>query len=238
MEYISDRKISDVEELRYLNESGWRNLTDEEKSKWFLASKGAINFADLNRIVSNLIEITIGIENFALTQIDGTETNPTPKQNWAMKDIPTKEQLRRITGYYNTVTAYTPFDYVDVDLFRFCTVDKLNNFENLIYETHLMIEEINTNGKYKHNLEWVKDDIVYRTEKKKMGLLTIQAKLPIGSKLTINKYYPSGTLYETITFETPSQTKTFDFEGSGYLYYEFINSRPGAEIYTLGKVGI
>lgn len=234
MEYIADRKLTDVENVRQMNISGWQNLSDDEKAQWYTDSKGAINHSDLNRIVANLTQIHSEIEELSGNVIPTTSA----KGNWVGNEIPKKAELQAITNYYNELSIWTPFEEVDIDLFRFCTVGKLNNFESLIYKTHKMYEEIKTNGKYKHNLEWeFVSGAFYRTDKVKVGLLDMQALIPKNSTLTINKYTYDGQLIGALSQNATEEEVYYNFEGSNTYLYEFICSNKGAEIYTLGKVG-
>lgn len=47
---ITDRTISDVEQIKSLNESGFASWTDEEKEQYLADLKGAYNVSDLNRV--------------------------------------------------------------------------------------------------------------------------------------------------------------------------------------------
>lgn len=218
MEYINDRTITNVEELRRTNATGWDNLTEEEKTKWFTDSKGAINAGDLNRIVNNLIETKQLIEQ----TINQTVSAVAPKNDWTMQDIPTREELQKIANYYNIIYNYCLIEYFGVDVFRFCTVDKLNSFETEIFNAYKFVETLKKNGMYEIELEWQKNDDNFVSTKQRLGLFDMMAIIPPGSTLTVNKYIPNGDINETDTYSSNDGYVTIEFKGSSYLEYEFI----------------
>lgn len=236
--FITDRQISDVEELREMTKTGWKNLSAEEKIKWLSGMKGAINYSDLNRLGGYInIANTMFYDYFEVHPITTTPA----KTDWKMSDIPSKSQLQNIINNYYQLAYYMPLNLEGTDFFRMCTVDAMNRFESEVYELNKIIGTITNNGEYKNDLIWTKDktDNLFKTERVRMGSLYMKAVIPLGATLTINQYEsnqeqkPFDTLIWTARNEND---RTIQFAGLNDWNFEFICDKEGVEIYTTGKM--
>lgn len=89
---ITDRTAYDVFRWKELRNKGWQAMTDEEKSEWLSALKGAYNYIDFNRVESAVEYVA------AKLAAAGYAFNPKTKTDWKMTDLPTKEDMERYFG--------------------------------------------------------------------------------------------------------------------------------------------
>lgn len=93
---ITDRTQSDVTRWRTLHDKGWAGMTADEKAEWSAGVKGAYNATDLNRVGEAIEYIADLFGGF------GFPMAITPKTDWAIKDIPTSQDLE---DYLSNVVA-------------------------------------------------------------------------------------------------------------------------------------
>lgn len=89
---ITDRTAYDVFRWKELRDKGWQAMTDEEKTEWLSALKGAYNYIDFNRVESAVEYVA------AKLAAAGYAFNPQTKTDWKMTDLPTKEDMERYFG--------------------------------------------------------------------------------------------------------------------------------------------
>lgn len=98
IELITDRTQAHVDRLKRLREKGWLNLSASEKAEWYdIASKGAYNYTDLNRVESAVAEIA---EALGITL--------STKTNWTMWDYPTRNEMSRYLGNVGAIRDACP----------------------------------------------------------------------------------------------------------------------------------
>lgn len=134
IEPVTDRNLMDVniakEFISKIQVSGYNSLTDSEKTQWQSGLKGFLNYTDLNRIEANSAEVAemVGV---SLT---------TPKTNWTMTDIPTRQDFQRIrdnvqriraSNYVHSDTPVTP----ELPLNRY---EKINDIEKILFDVYDM----------------------------------------------------------------------------------------------------
>lgn len=134
MIFIYDRNILDItivkEITNKIQTSGFFSLTDTEKQQWQAGLKGTLNHTDLNRIEGNSRDIA---------QMVGVSIEA-PKVDWAMTDIPTQNDFRRIldnvrkirsSNYVHSDTPVTP----ELPLNRY---EKINDIERILFDVYDM----------------------------------------------------------------------------------------------------
>lgn len=86
---ITDRTQADVDRFAELQAKGWRGMTEDEKTEWETALKGAYNHTDMNRVES-------AVEYVAnrLTEA-GYVVLPVVRKNWTVSDKPTLGDIKR-----------------------------------------------------------------------------------------------------------------------------------------------
>lgn len=89
---ITDRTAHDVYRWKELRDKGWQAMTDEEKTEWLSALRGAYNYTDFNR-VEGAVEYVAN----RLTEA-GYVFRPVTKLDWKMTDLPTNEDMQRYFG--------------------------------------------------------------------------------------------------------------------------------------------
>lgn len=92
---ITDRTQANVDLCKALAEKGWDNLTPEEQTEWYAsASKGAYNYADLNRVETAVSALS---EHFGLGLV--------VKTDWGMWDVPTQADMTRYLANIEAIRA-------------------------------------------------------------------------------------------------------------------------------------
>lgn len=134
IEPITDRNLMDVniakEFISKIQTSGYSSLTDSEKTQWESGLKGFLNYTDLNRIESNSAELAelVGVSIIS------------PKTNWTMEDVPTRQDFQRIrdnvqriraSNYVHSDTPVTP----ELPLNRY---EKINDIEKILFDVYDM----------------------------------------------------------------------------------------------------
>ena len=89
---IADRTQEDVDLAIRLNEIGWDNMTDDEKSVWATDLKGGYNYTDLNRVGEAVAYLTNLLDTFGYTALTF------PKTDWVMADKPNADQTAQYLG--------------------------------------------------------------------------------------------------------------------------------------------
>jgi hypothetical protein len=85
MVFITNRTQADVDRLLKLQTKGWSNMTSSEQEEWYgVATRGAYNYTDLNRVETAVAEIS-----------DSLELGLVTKTNWGMWDVPTEADMVR-----------------------------------------------------------------------------------------------------------------------------------------------
>lgn len=89
LSFITDRTQRDVARVKALAKKGWAAMTEQERTEWLGEMKGAYNASDLNRVgqaISYIADLLTGY---------GYSVQVSPKTDWTMSDIPTREQLEQ-----------------------------------------------------------------------------------------------------------------------------------------------
>lgn len=127
---ITNRVENDLKELEAFQNIGYQNLTADQKSKWMLGMKGALNASDLNRIENNCM--------FLFSLISKMAPMPSYKIDWEMTDIIKTNDFVRI--YRNLLDLMYPFGLSeDTPYFPYDTISKLNKVEELLNTSYLKI---------------------------------------------------------------------------------------------------
>ena len=102
LEYVTDRKFTDVQRWEYLRSKGWSRMTDDERMEWLgeltvepSATKGMYSYKDLNRVESAIEHIAKVFKEY------GYDVPPmVVKTDWTYKDSFWKPEMIR---YYTNV---------------------------------------------------------------------------------------------------------------------------------------
>lgn len=95
MTFITDRTQADVDRLLVLQTKGWNNMTSSEREEWYgVATRGAYNYTDLNRVESAVAEISDSLGLGLVTKTD-----------WGMWDVPTEADMARYLENIATIKA-------------------------------------------------------------------------------------------------------------------------------------
>ena len=145
MEIVNDRQIADLVQAQRMTKEKWVDMTVEEQEEWLNGYKGSITIFDLIRISQNtitlqdmIINLYHGVINFAYG---------TPKTDWVDTYKPKKEELYAISDACRIVTNLIPnYDETDIDVFRFCTIDKLNHLETAMKQSYEVLKDLQDKG--------------------------------------------------------------------------------------------
>lgn len=99
---ITDRTERDVERWRILHSKGFDAMTEEEKTEWQTALKGAYNFVDMNRV-----ETAVDFLTSRLLEL-GHYIAPEVKTTWTATDHPTKTDIDRYFGNVALIRSILP----------------------------------------------------------------------------------------------------------------------------------
>lgn len=111
LELITDRTPRDVVRLQELNAKGWANMSESERTEWRMASKGAYNYTDLNRVENAVSYLAEQLNK------NGYPVEILPVRAWSSSDVPALsdmtrylENIRRIREAFVTMgtTPRTP----------------------------------------------------------------------------------------------------------------------------------
>ena len=147
------------------------------------------------------------------------ETFELSQDTFSLCEIPEKEKLQNIIRGITPVVFPLPFSSPDLDYFRFCTVQKINDFENLIYECMRAVDSISNDGEYHMELEWEwKDDNTAVSKRQRFGRYSMKIYIPAQTKITIKRYLNEYLNYEDTYGPNDTQTNvTFPCE-TQYTY--------------------
>lgn len=139
MNLITDRTQAHVDRLRKLQMKGWANLTDAEKAEWYgVASKGAYNYTDLNRVEQAVSEIAESL-GLALST----------KTDWNQWSVPTQEDMSRYLENIEKLKAACPnSEYIQALPIRMAglTFEAANRIEEVLLATRRSADSIPRSG--------------------------------------------------------------------------------------------
>lgn len=134
MIFVYDRNLLDISIAKEISNkiqtSGFFSLTDTEKQQWQTGLKGSLNYTDLNRIEKNSRDIA---------QMVGVSIEA-PKVNWAMTDIPTQNDFRRIRDNVQKIRA-SNYVYSDTPVapeLPLNRYEKINDIEKILFDVYDM----------------------------------------------------------------------------------------------------
>jgi len=136
LELITDRTARDVARLQELNAIGWDNMSDAEKAEWSQGSKGAYNFADLNRVENAVQYIAEHLREYNYP-VELLEV-----RTWKAADVPTLtdmtrylENIRRIRNAFVTLTTTPQVPATMKNL----TYTDANAIEQILFDVDLLM---------------------------------------------------------------------------------------------------
>lgn len=97
---IVDRTQQDVNRVVFLNNKGYENLTEEEKAEYSQNLKGALNFDDIDRIVTDILELQ--------DRFDITPSATMLRSGDIILDVPTNLFFRKL---FNSLRAIREQNY-------------------------------------------------------------------------------------------------------------------------------
>lgn len=207
MEIVNDRQATDLVQAKRMIKEKWVDLTVEEQEEWLNGYKGSITIFDLNRIGQNVITLQDMITSIYPGNIEFIYG--TPKTNWVDTNKPTKEELYAISDACRIVTNLIPnYEETDIDVFRFCTIDKINHFETAMKQCYIVLSDLQEQGEHINTVEWQPSDSAAYQADIKCGAFPLEVVIPIGSTLTATATMENNTLNYTHT-ATDEKTKTY-----------------------------
>ncbi len=136
---VTDRTAADVYRWKELKKKGWQAMTDDEKTEWLSAHKGAYNYTDMNRV-----EGAVEYVSRRLTDA-GYVFEPVVKTDWKMSDLPTKEDMDRYFGNVLKIGSFFkafPSTPQGATTHFNLTYDTANNIEQILLDVGILIENI------------------------------------------------------------------------------------------------
>lgn len=213
MIFITDRTYEDAIKAKDYQEIGWKNLSEEERQEWWAGLKGTLNYIDLNRIASNVIEIRDELVKKNTTKINFNGAEVT--------DISNYDYVYILTDI-SSVNIYVQYFYSGNENYDYIT--KLSKNANVVSKGNYDYVRILIYGdeNVKNNLTYyggsnTKFDVELSDMKKlvfNVDWLPIQVIEPIAWNVEILK---ENLCYATLNDETiisPPPTK---------LHYEYVN---------------
>lgn len=137
---ITDRTSADVERVKALAAKSWAKMTDAEKSEWNAGMKGAYNATDLNRVGAAVAYVAGRLRSLGFSAVTVSD-----KQNWAMTDIPTAEEMTTYLGNVSALRAILPVSDSTPDVpedMDGLTYTEANNIERILIDLDLLIRNI------------------------------------------------------------------------------------------------
>lgn len=111
---ITDRTSADVQRVKYLRETGWAAMTDDERTEFLSPLKGAYNASDLNRVeyaakqlADRLNALPLEFREHAaalnvawspLFDVPYTPPSIETRYDWTVRDIPDVDSMSRYLG--------------------------------------------------------------------------------------------------------------------------------------------
>ena len=158
LEYITDRKQTDVARWEYLRAKGWSRMTDEERLEWLgdltvepTATKGMYTHNDLNRVEAAIEHLVKTFEEY-----DYVVPPMVIKTDWTYKDSFWKPEMIR---YYTNIETLRGLIHVYPDTPKSPKIgEKLsyklaNDIEKILMDLDCML------GSLKHGWHYVGDII-------------------------------------------------------------------------------
>lgn len=130
VEPVCDRTREDVELLKRLTETGYKNFSAEQKELWLSGMKGALNKSDLQRIENNCEVLSELLE----LGIQPVETVP---------DLPDEAYFHRLTEKVAVIReAYCVHaDTPEVPVSPLNTYRKINDLERILMDVYGIISQ-------------------------------------------------------------------------------------------------
>ena len=133
--FVTDRTQAHIDRCKALSKIGWDNMTAAERAEWSgVASKGAYNYTDLNRVEAAVSELA---SLFGLTL--------TVKTDWGLWDNPTQSQMERYLGNVVAIRNACPgsVDFPTLpDRMNGLTYEMANNIEKTLSLAYRCVDAI------------------------------------------------------------------------------------------------
>lgn len=129
IEPIYDRSQADVDRIKVLNTKGYFNLTDDEKTEWFLDSKGTLNASDLTRLENN-IKVIYDMLGENVEQATVPEL-PTVSYYSALRERVADVRAKTYAYLYSKTVPTQPLNHYE----------KWNDIERILFDAHKVLDD-------------------------------------------------------------------------------------------------